>query len=103
MTPTLLSFQNETIDNPKRIANIFNNYFSIIGKKTQARIKHLHKNYTDYLTNENPYSFFLSPTEKEEIKLILSSLDISKATGQYSILTKALKLLKNDNFDQLAN
>ena len=43
MTPTLLTFQNETIDNPKRIANIFNNYFSIIGKKTQARIKYLHK------------------------------------------------------------
>ena len=28
--PTLLTFQNETIDNPKRIANIFNNYFSTV-------------------------------------------------------------------------
>ena len=32
--------QNESVDNPKRIANIFNNYFSTIGKKTQAKIKH---------------------------------------------------------------
>ena len=36
------------------------------------------------------------PTDKEEIKLTLSSLDISKATGPYSIPTKVLKLLKND-------
>ena len=28
ITLTLLTFQNETIDNLKRIANIFNNYFS---------------------------------------------------------------------------
>ena len=28
--PTLLTFQNETIDNPKRVANIFNNYFSTV-------------------------------------------------------------------------
>ena len=44
-------------------------------------MKYLNTNYTDYLTSENPNSFFLSPTDKEEIKLILSSLDISKATG----------------------
>ena len=29
-TPTFLTFQNENIDNPERIANIFNNYFSTI-------------------------------------------------------------------------
>ena len=31
----LLTFQNDTIDNPKRIANIFNNYFSNIDEKIQ--------------------------------------------------------------------
>ena len=66
-------------------------------------MKYLHTNYTDYLTSENPNSFFLSPTDKEEIKLILSSLDISKATGPYSIPIKVLKLLKNDISDQLAD
>ena len=85
ITPTLLTFQNETIDNSKRIANVFDNYIRTIGKKSQAKIKYSHKSYTDYLTNENPNSFFLSPTGKEEIKLILSLLDISKATGPYSI------------------
>ena len=41
ITTTLLTFQNGTIDNPKRTANIFNNYLSIIGKKTQAKIKYI--------------------------------------------------------------
>ena len=65
--PTLLTYQNENIDHPERIANIFNNYFSTVGKKARAKIKHSHKNYTDHLTNENPNSFFLSLTNKEEI------------------------------------
>ena len=55
---TLLTLQNETIDNSKRTANIFNNYFSTIGENTQAKIKYSHRNYTDYLTNENPKFFF---------------------------------------------
>ena len=100
---TLLTFQNENIDNPERIANIFNNYFSTIGEKTQAKIKHLHKKYTDYLTNENSDTFFLSPTDKEEIKFILSSLDINKSTGPYSIPIKVLNMLKNDISEQLAD
>ena len=68
-TPTLLNFQSENID-PEGIANIFNNYFSTISEKTQAKIKHSYKKSTDYLSNENPDTFFLSPTNKEEIKFI---------------------------------
>ena len=40
--------------------------------------------------------FFLSPTDKDEIALIISSLDSTKSVGPNSILTKILKLLKND-------
>ena len=69
----------------------FNSYFSTIGKKTEAEIKYSYKNYTDYLANESPNSFFLSPTDKKEIKLILSCLQISKVSGPYSIPTKVLK------------
>ena len=69
----LLTYQNDNIDNPGIKANIFDNYFSTIGEKTQAKIKHSHKHFTDYITNENPDSFFLSPTNNKEIKIILSS------------------------------
>ena len=74
ITPTFLNFQNETIDNPKGNANTF--------KNNQPKIKYSFKNYTGYFTNENPNSFFLSPIDKQEIKLILPSLDIRKASGQ---------------------
>ena len=53
ITSTLLTFQNKIIDNPKRIANIFNNYFSTISKKTQNKRKYPYKNYTDYLSSVN--------------------------------------------------
>ena len=45
-TPTLPTLQNENIGNPERIANIFNNYFSAIGEKTQAKIKHSHTHFS---------------------------------------------------------
>ena len=61
-SPMLIFHQNENIGNPERIANIFNNDFSTFDEKTQAKLKHSHKQYADYLTNENPDSFFLSPT-----------------------------------------
>ena len=85
ITSTLLTLQNENLDNPKRIAKIFNNYFGTIGKKTEVKIKHSDDNYTDCFTNKNSNSFLISPTGKEEIQLILSSLNISKATGPYGI------------------
>ena len=66
-SPTLLTYLDENIDNPEKIVNIFNNYFSTIGEKTQAKIKHSYEKYTDYLTNENPDLFFISPTNKEEL------------------------------------
>ena len=42
-SPILQTYQNEKIYNPERIANISNNYFSAIGEKTQAKIKHSQK------------------------------------------------------------
>ena len=71
-----------------------------------SKIKHknnTHKNYTGYLTNENPNSFLISPTDKEEIKFILSSIDVSKSTGPDIIPTKVLNMLTNDISEQLAD
>ena len=47
ISENLLAYQNESIDNPERIANILNNYFSTIGEKTNAKIKHSLNNYID--------------------------------------------------------
>ena len=65
ISETLLTYQNESIDNPDRIANNFNNYFSTIGEKTNAKIKHSHKNHTDYLADENTDWLFLFQLTKK--------------------------------------
>ena len=55
------------------------------------------------MKNRVQNSFFLSPTDKDEIALIISSLDSTKSVGPNSIPTKILKLLKNDNYCQIVD
>ena len=55
------------------------------------------------MKNRAQNSFFLSPTDKDEIALIKSSLDSTKSVGPNSIPTKILKLLKNDNSCQIVD
>ena len=54
-----------SVKTSNRIANISNNYFSTIGRKTLAKTKYLYKNYTDHLTNKIPNSSFLSHTKEK--------------------------------------
>ena len=42
-SPMLLTYQNNNLYNPERIANNFSNYFSTTGEKNQATIKLSHK------------------------------------------------------------
>ena len=67
ITPALLTFQNETIDNPKRIANILNNYFSTIGEKTQTQ-KNIHIKIT-LITSQSKTQIPFSSHEKTKKKL----------------------------------
>ena len=61
-------------------------------KRHKKKIKHSYRNCYDYLTNENPNSDALSPTDKEEVKFICF-LDIKKSNGLYSSPNELLKLL----------
>ena len=55
------------------------------------------------MKNRAQNSFFLSPTDKDEIAFIISSLDSTKSVGPNSIPTKILKLLKNDSSCQIVD
>ena len=90
-----IEFNNKTITDPKAVINVFNNYFTSIAKKTNSNIKFSPKHYTDYLSYTNTNTFFLTPTDKNEISFIISSLDSHKSSGPNSIPVKILKLLKN--------
>ena len=84
-TSTALSLDNgDTITNPYDIANTFNNYFVSIAETTKKSIKHSHKHFSDFLSNESDSTIFLQPTDKEEIANITSSLNSSKASGPNS-------------------
>ena len=83
------------------MSNVFNNYFTSIAQKTNSNIKFSPKHYTEYVSYSNTNSFFLTPTDKNEISPIISSLHSHKSSGPNSIPVKNLKLLKNDISQQV--
>ena len=102
--PTLLSLDNgDNIISSYDTANTFNNYFACIAETTKATIKYSHKDFSDYLSNENSSAIFLQPTDKEEIANIISSLNSNKVSGPNSIPHKILFVLKNETSKQLAD
>ena len=84
------------------MSNVFNNNFTSIAEKTKSNIFQP-KHYTDYLSNTNTNTFFLVPTDKNEIHFIISSLDSHKSSNPNSLPMKILKLLKNDISQQLSD
>ena len=85
------------------MSNVFKNYFTSLAEKIKSNIKFSPKHYTDYLFSPTTKTFFLTPTDKNEITFIISSLDSHKSSGPNSIPVKILKLLKNDISQQLSD
>ena len=100
--PHSVEFSNRTIAEPTTMNNVFINYSTSIAEKTKSNIKFSPKHYTDYLSSTNTNTF-LTPTDKNEIAFIISSLDSHKSSGPNSIPVKILKLLKNDISQQLSD
>ena len=95
--PHPTEFNNRTIADTTVMINVFHNYFTSIAEKTQSNIKFLSEHYTDYVSTTNTKTFFLTPTDKNEISFISSH----KSSGSNSIPVKILKFLKNDISQQL--
>ena len=68
-----------------------------------ANVNYLHKHFSEYMENNSLNSFFLSPTNKNEISSIISSLNPNKSVGPNSIPTKILKLLKDEISSHLSD
>ena len=94
--PNCIFHNNSNISDPKIIADSFNEYFSNVGKKIQSKIPVTNLKYDEYLDNPNPNSFFIQPTDPEEISSIISNLDLNKSCGPNSIPTRVLKLLNSN-------
>ena len=94
--PRTLSHRENTITNPSEIANAFNNYFASVADTAKLNIKHSHKHFSEYLKHQCNSSIFIQPTHREEIGNIISSLNMNKICGPFSIANKILVLLKHD-------
>ena len=95
-------YNNKTVTSPFEISNAFSNYFSNIALDIQSSIKYSAKEFHEFLPPLSIKSFFLSPTDRNEIISIISALDSQKASGPNSIPIKILMLKKSDISDQLA-
>ena len=78
---TKIKFNNELIEDPVNIANVFNNYFSSIGENLARDIPPSNKQFVDFLDQPNPNSMFLLPTNRNEIISIVSKLHNKKSSG----------------------
>ena len=84
---------NEKVEyNPKVLADSFDNFFVTIAENIDKKIIHTNVNYKDYLENSVINSFFLKPTNKEELDSIIKQLKTNKALGPNSIPTGIIKM-----------
>ena len=91
-----LTADGETIQDPQKMANVFNNFFVSVSTQVSSEIPRTKKSPLDYLKNRNMNSFFISPVTHSEIEDMIISLKNGKSTGPFSIPVKLLKLVKSD-------
>ena len=60
------------INDPKKIAKVFNHCFTNIASKVDSEIPRSRKSPSDYLGNKCESNFFLSPTDSAEIENIIA-------------------------------
>ena len=83
------------IDDPQKMANIFNKIFVNVSKKITSAMPRTRKSPLDYLKHSNDKSFFLCLVGPEEVECLINSLQDGKAVGPYSIPVKLLKIISH--------
>ena len=91
--PNSLLVNDKLISKPKDVANTFNNYFSSIASSLQNKIHHHGKEFSHFLKEENPNSFFINPTDSIEVINQINGLNSNKAEGPTSIPTNIFQLI----------
>ena len=92
---TQLICEGKLVNNNKDMAEVFNVFFTDIGKQLDKKIPHCKKTGAtkQYLKPNNLYSFLISPTSPLEICNLIKSLDVSKSPGPSPVPVKLLKLV----------
>lgn len=72
-------------------------------QRASLKTKFSDKSFAEFLHHSISYSFFMTATNGDELKNIISKLNENKSTGSNSLPTKILKQLKNNIFLQMAD
>ena len=94
----------DTIKDPSKIANSFNEYFVNIGPKLA---KNITNNPDKYLTNnfDNNYkdSMFLDPITENEVETEIANMNINKSPGHDDICSRIIKTTSKEIFKPLTH
>ena len=83
---------NASSNPPAGMAEIFNDFFSSIGKNLSQNIPSSCKSFCDFLGTPNSKTIFFDPTYKEEITKIVANLKEGKSPGHDGIDNYLIKL-----------
>ena len=89
-----LSVNKKLVTDPKIVAETFNGYFTTIASNLQSKIHHFGNDFSYFLKNENPATFFIKPTNNIEVVNVINTFNSSKALGPTSIPTNIFHLIK---------
>ena len=94
--PSIISHNTKITKNCKEIADAFCDYFTNVGHDYARKIPKSRKPFQHYLKNPNPQTMFLSPTDSEEILVILNNLKPKNSSGHDNLNSKFLKAIKHE-------
>ena len=100
-----LTIDGVKITRPNSIADSLGNYFATVGDKFAQRIATPNKNVDEYIKkiHETTNSMYFRPTDKTEIKKIITKLPNKASSGYDNISNKLLKLLKDEISEPLCD
>ena len=90
-----LSIKKQIETSHKTISEAFNKCFSIIVKYIDNKIIPTNKTHKDYLNASVISSFFVTPTNDEEVESLKKEMTTSKSVGSYSIPTSIPELSRS--------
>ena len=77
------------------MANAMNNFFVNIGKTVEGKIPQGNKRFGDFLGDPNRFIITLNDCTSDEIGEYIDKLNVSKASGPFSVPTNILKNSKD--------
>ena len=98
-----IRWNNASSNTSAGVAEIFNNFFSSIGKNLSQNIPPSSTRFSDFLDTPNSKTIFFEPTYKEEITKIVANLKERKSPGHDGINNHLLKNIPPQIVDPLVH